>query len=710
MMRRLAIVLLVLATPAFAEPPKTNRVPVVDTYHGDKVTDQYRWLEDWKHVQVKAWSEAQNRYARGYLEKLPNLGPIRKRVSQILSAKTANIGTVVFRGGKYFVLLHKPPRQQPYLVVTDSLDNNKGTVVVDPNQLDKSGGTSIDWFHPSPDGKLIAVSLSKAGTERGDLSLFDISSGKKTGRQIAHVNSGTAGGDLAWTADSKGFYYTRHLKLKSDSDDDNVFQNVYFHRLGDDPSQDRYELGKGFPQIAEIQLDVDERTGRVLATVQKGDGGQFAHYLREPSGRWRQFSRFGDKVVQAVFGPTDDLFVVTMHNAPRGKLVRISDKKLSVTEGRTVIAEAKDTIVSSGIAFWGETTVLPTKDRLYVVYQLGGPSVIRAFGYDGRPLAAPKQLPVSAVHGLFQAEGKIVFGNNSFVDANAIFAFDPQSGKTRRTAFYTKSPVDFSNVEVVREFATSKDGTRVPVNIIKPTGIKLDGSNPCIVYGYGGYGVNITPRFRPLTTMLSERGVIYAVANLRGGGEYGEEWHRQGNLTNKQNVFDDFAAVVQHMSTRGYTSPDKTGILGGSNGGLLMGATITQHPDKVACVVSLVGIYDMLRVELSPNGKFNITEFGTVKNPDHYRALRAYSPYHNVKNGAKYPATLFLTGANDPRVDPMQSRKMTARLQAANGVPTPILLRTSADTGHGGNTSLKARIEEYVDIHAFFFEQLGVKF
>jgi prolyl oligopeptidase len=231
-----------------------------------------------------------------------------------------------------------------------------------------------------------------------------------------------------------------------------------------------------------------------------------------------------------------------------------------------------------------------------------------------------------------------------------------------------------------------------------------------VLYGYGGYGVNLTPRFQAAHKVLLEQGVIYAMANLRGGGEYGEAWHLQGNLTNKQNVFDDFAAAARHMIDRGYTSSDKLAILGGSNGGLLMGATMTQYPDLMRCVVSFVGIYDMLRVELSTNGAFNIPEFGTVKNPDHFRAMYAYSPYHNVRDSVAYPPTLFLTGANDPRVDPMQSRKMTARLQAATGGENPILLRTSADAGHGGDTALSERIEQTVDVDAFLLYFLGVDY
>ena len=264
-------------------------------------------------------------------------------------------------------------------------------------------------------------------------------------------------------------------------------------------------------------------------------------------------------------------------------------------------------------------------------------------------------------------------------------------------------------MEVVREFATSRDGTRVPVNILRPRGHSLDGTGAAIVTGYGGYGVAMSPWFRATTRVLLDQGVVYAIANIRGGGEYGEDWHRQGNLTNKQNCFDDFGAVLQFMIDEGYAKPERLGIVGASNGGLLMGAMVTQQPGLVSAVVSYVGIYDMLRVELSPNGQFNVTEFGTVEDEEHFKALYAYSPYHNVRDDVEYPAVFLLTGANDPRVDPMQSRKFAARLQATR-TSRPVLLRTSMDTGHGFGTPLDERIEEYAAAYAFFFEQLGVTF
>jgi prolyl oligopeptidase len=270
--------------------------------------------------------------------------------------------------------------------------------------------------------------------------------------------------------------------------------------------------------------------------------------------------------------------------------------------------------------------------------------------------------------------------------------------------------VNLDDMEVTREFATSKDGTKVPVNIIYRKGTKLDGKNPTLATGYGGYGVSITPEFVPNRRILLDYGFVIAIANIRGGGEYGEAWHLEGNLTHKQNVFDDFAAVLEHLIARKYTSSQHLAILGGSNGGLLMGATLVQHPSLAKAVVSFVGIYDVLRTELSPNGEFNITEFGTVKDPAQFRAMFAYSPYEHVEKGVRYPAVLMLTGANDPRVEPMQSRKMVARLQAATASPAPVLLRTSDTSGHGIGTPLAELIGETVDVYAFIFDQLGIDF
>jgi prolyl oligopeptidase len=304
----------------------------------------------------------------------------------------------------------------------------------------------------------------------------------------------------------------------------------------------------------------------------------------------------------------------------------------------------------------------------------------------------------------------VLFRSNSFVRPPAWYRFDPDEEEPARTALFVSSPADFHDVEVQRAYATSRDGTRVPLSILRRKGVALDGNNPTILYGYGGYGISISPFFDPGLSLWLEQGGVYAVANLRGGGEYGEAWHLAGNLTRKQTVFDDFLACAEHLVGAGYTNSGRLAIMGGSNGGLLMGAAFTQRPDLFRAVVSFVGLYDMLRVELDPNGAFNVTEFGTVADPEQFRALYAYSPYHRVVDGAAYPAVIFITGENDGRVNPAHSRKMTARLQAASGSGRPVLLRTSASAGHGLGTSLHERIVEETDMYAFLFDQLGMRY
>ena len=411
--------------------------------------------------------------------------------------------------------------------------------------------------------------------------------------------------------------------------------------------------------------------------------------------------------MQATFEPAGTILAITRADAPRGRIVRISEVTPRKKVVEELIPEAEDTVVTS--FYHAPPSLVATDTRIYVTYQLGGPSEIRVFNRAGKSLGKPKQLVISSVGGMERLTGNdIIFRNNSYVQPTQWYHYQAKQRRTIRTKLSSESPADFSDVTVTREFATSKDGTKIPVNILRPTSAK--GPGPLVLYGYGGYGINLTPRFRPSNKSLLEQGVTYVVANIRGGGEYGEAWHLAGNLTNKQNVFDDFYAAARYLIDKGYTTSDQLATKGGSNGGLLMGAVMTQHPDLMKCVVSHVGIYDMLRVELSPNGSFNIPEFGTVKNPDHFKAMRAYSPFHNVKDGTKYPAVIFFTGANDPRVDPMQSRKMTARLQAASASNAPVLLRTSANAGHGGDSGLSQRIEETVDVNAFLFHHLGVDY
>lgn len=698
----------VFVSAALAGPPVAEKRPVTDTYHGTGVVDDYQWLEDWSSAEVKAWSDGQNAHARTVLDGLPNVAGVRARISEILSAPVESYFDVSSHGDRVFALKRQPPRQQPFLVVFDGdLSSGKERVLVDPNKRSEKGTTAIDWFVPSPDGKTVAVSMSEGGSESGDLHLFDAATGEEIDKPIARVQGGTAGGSVAWLDDTQ-FLYTRYPRDGEKTGDDlNFFVQIHKYTVGK-PDSDSYEFGSDFPKIAEIVLDSDPAKGRAIATVQLGDGGKFSVFYRSREGFWRKISGFDDGVKQAFFGGADDLFMISFADAPRGQVMSLPiDANMRLELATVVVGQAADSLVTS---FLDEpSTVAVTKDRLFLTYQTGGPSEVRAFTFDGRPAKGPEQLPVSTVNGLSVVGDALMFNNVSFVNPAAWYRFDPATGKTERTGLATNPIVNFDDCEVVREFATSKDGTKVPVNIIKPRNAKLDGSNALVLNGYGGYGVNITPAFSAVRRVMLEQGVIYAVANIRGGGEYGEEWHLGGNLLNKQHVFDDFAAVARHLVDRKYTSSERLGIIGGSNGGLLMGATFTQNPALMKAVVSSVGIYDMLRVELSPNGAFNVPEFGTVTNPAQFAAMYAYSPYHRVKDGTAYPSILFLTGANDPRVDPMHSRKMTARLQAASP-GSAVLLRTSADSGHGLDTSLSEQIAQQTDIYSFLFKELGVSF
>jgi prolyl oligopeptidase len=709
-----------VASTLAAHPPTTPKRPVADSYHGVTVTDPYRWLESWDDPEVKAWSEAQNAAARSVLNLLQNVDQIRSRVTEIMSAPTFAHESLIFAGGQLFAMKRQPPKQQPFLVVMESPQKPEtARVLVDPNTMNQHGSTAVDWFTPSPDGKLVAVSLSVGGSEAGDVHLFDVATGREVFEVIPNANNGTGLGGLAWLPDSKAFFYTRYPRGNERPMEDHMFYlQLYRHVLGKPTAEDHYEIGKDFPKVAEVRVETS-REGVALVSMQKGDGGEFEHHFRSLDGEWHQLTRFEDRAVQARLGPSTDgkttpVYFVSLLDAPRGKLLRLvlDNRKGTggeLTRAEIVLPQQKDGLVHDFYTAAGNN-VLVTGSRIYAVYQLGGPNEIRVFDLAGKRVTGPPQFPVGAAGDVVR-EGErgesVLFTATSYVDAPAWFAFDPLAGTMTRLALMQAAPVDFSDCEVVREWAVSKDGTKVPVNIIRKKGLKLDGSHPCLVTGYGGYGINIEPGFSSHRRVLVEQGLVWAEVNLRGGGEFGDDWHRQGNLTKKQNAFDDFYAACRHLIEAGYTTSARLAIEGGSNGGLLMGATLTQHPELAQCVVSHVGIYDMLRVELSPNGAFNIPEYGTVKNPAEFNALYAYSPYHRVADGVKYPQILFLTGANDPRVDPMQSRKMIARLQEAGATAH---LRTSAEGGHGIDSSLRQQIEETVDVDAFLFQQLGVDY
>ena len=690
------------AASAFAlDYPATEKKPVSDTFFGQAVTEDYRWLENGKDPAVKAWGEAQMKLTRSQLDALPIRPALQKRLKELYSTSPVRYFDMQQRGS-FFAMKRQPPKNQPFLVVMKSAGDRKSErVLIDPNTLDKGGTTAIDWYVPSLDGKYLAVSLSKNGSEDGSAHVIDVATGKELGDVVPRVQWPTGGGSLAWDAKGTGFFYTRYPQGQERAAEDmNFYQQVYFHKLGTAPSTDTYVIGKEFPRIAETRLESTRDGKYVLASVANGDGGEFSYYLRNEAGQWTKVADNADKIRAMELGFDGNLYALSLKDALRGKVLSIPMARPELASAKVVVSEGEATIED----------IAPAAKHLYVGYMVGGPSEIRVFDLAGKPVRTLPTEPISS-NNLGERLGgdDILVRSESFVSSPAWYRYSPEGNKLAKTDLADPSKVSFSDAEVTREMAKSKDGAMIPVNLIMKKGTKLDGSNPLLLYGYGGYGLSERPHFSLWARVWLDHGGIFATVNLRGGGEYGEAWHLAGNLVNKQHVFDDMIGAAEHVIARGYTKPERLCAVGGSNGGLLMGAILTQRPDLFRAVWSAVGIYDMLRVELTPNGAFNVTEFGTVKDEAQFKALYAYSPYHHVKDGAAYPAILFSTGENDGRVDPYNSRKMVARLQAADPKGRPILLRISGDTGHGIGTSLDKRVAEDADGLSFLMSQLGMK-
>ena len=703
------------------DPSRAAKKSLTQEYHGVKVTDDYQWLENAADPNVKKWTASQNERARTHLDKIPERALVKGELERLFAKTSPNYTSLAWRSNRLFLLKFQPPAQQPILVrLNAQLDPKSEKVVLDPNTLGTNGSTTIDWFVPSRDGNLIAVSLSENGSEDGTLYIYDRATGQRLPDAIPRVQYPTGGGSAAWNADGTGIYYTRYpAKGERDDADLHFYQQIYFHKLGTPVGEDKYEFGKDFPRIAEIDLESSQDGKHLLASVANGDGGEFAHYLRMPGGEWKQVTRFEDQVKHAEFGRdplyfelgrNNSLYLLSTKDAPKGKILRVKLNEPDLASATTIIKESTNT----------SRDFKPTASGMALVYLKGGPAEFVYVDYFNDRLTGPSRsrarpdfkVPHSVGQLLVTHGDEILYRAETYTEPFTWWKYDTNKDRDQATPTELRgtSPVSFSDVEAIRVKATSKDGTEVPMTILHQKGLRLNGENPTVLTGYGGFGISRMPSFDFTRRVWLDQGGVIAIANLRGGGEFGEEWHKSGNLTKKQNVFDDFAACAALLIRSNYTRSAKLAIEGGSNGGLLMGAMVTQHPDLVRAVVSHVGIYDMLRVELDPNGMFNTTEYGTVKNAEQFKALHAYSPYHRVQNKVNYPAVLMLTGANDGRVNPAHSRKMTARLQEASASKQPVLLRTSSTSGHGMGTALNERVEQLADVYAFLLERLGVDF
>jgi len=674
-------------TTKATSPPKPPHAPkrtVVDTYWGVKVSDDYQYLERMHDPAVVQWVKGQDAATRAWLLSHPERKALLARVSALRHSDSPDYYKGMFAGNRYFFLKDQPPKQQPYVVFLTSVDDpSTERPVVDPNAIDPTGGTAIDFYQPSGDGNLVAVSLSKGGTEDGTLFFYDVATGRRLDDSIPRVNGGTAGGSATWNADGSGVYYTRYpYEGERPKADLPFYQQIYFHKLGTPVSADTYVLGKEFPRIAEIALSTSPDGRSILADVSNGDGGEHAYWLLPTPGEsWVQVTRFEDGAVQARFGMDGAVYFLSRGGAPHKKVLRLAIATPRWSEAKVVVPEGENAIES----------ITPTATRLFVREIVGGPTQVRVYDLSGRAVGLIAQPEIAIVAEAERTTGDdVLVRSQSYTRPPAQYRYRSDTGKLEATALAQTSPADFSDCEVRRVFATADDGTKIPINVILKKGATLDGRAPVLLYGYGSYGLIEQPYFEPTLKAWIEQGGIYADASVRGGGEFGDAWHDAARLGTKKVSMDDFAAAARYLVKAGYTTKERLGIFGGSAGGLLVYGTLVHHPDDMQAAVAAVGYGDVLRTELAPNGEFNTTEFGTVKDSVQFHGMLSYSPYHHVKPKTTYPSVLATTGLNDPRVESWETFKMVAKLQGS-GSPNPAYMRVSSNGGHGIQTSLSER-------------------
>ena len=682
----------------FAAAPATRTENVVDKIHGVEVRDPYRWLEDGDSPEVQTWTAAQNRSMRERLDAVPGRKWLEGRLWQW--QETGSLGAPVVRGkGKaswHFYTRREGKQNQPVLYVREGRAG-KDRVLLDVNQLAADGTQALDWWYPSEDGALVAYGISTSGDENSLLRVREVATGRDREESIPHTRACS----LAWLPDGSGFYYTRYpAKGTVPAGEEQYHRGVYLHRLGTDPDADAkiFGDGLGFSSWPNVLLSPD---GRWLAVEVSEGWSKSEIFLFD--------TRKHEPPVPVVTGKNaifnlvdlldDRLLVVSNESAPRYQLWQIDPRKPEREHWKLVIPEGEDTLES----------VAAAKDHLVALYLKDASSRVRVFSETGkllREIALPGLGTVSSLHARHD-QRDVYLPFTSFLSPTKVLRHDSDTGKTTIWKELT-APVDTSQFIVEQVRYPSKDGTNVPMFLVHKRDLVRDGNNPTLLYGYGGFNVSLTPGFAAWVGPFIERGGVYAVANLRGGGEYGEAWHRAGMLERKQNVFDDFAAAAKYLIAEKISSADRLAISGRSNGGLLVAAAITQHPALFKAAVCGVPLTDMVRYHLLQIARLWIPEYGSAEAPEQLPFLFAYSPYHHVKDGAAYPATLVFSAESDTRVDPMHARKFAARLQAATAGKAPILLRIEGKAGHGAGKPIAKVIAQYTDEFSFLFQELGI--
>jgi prolyl oligopeptidase len=680
-------------------PPDTPAKPVIDILHGTKVLDNYRWLEDGSSAATQKWVAEEMAYTRAVLDPLPGRNAIHKRLTDLLSIGSVSVPEIA--GRHYFYTRREGMQNQPVLYVRDGLEG-KDRVLLDPNQLAADGTIALDWYQPSENGKYVAYGTSPGGSEMSTLHIIET----KTGTVLPDTIERTRAASIAWLPDNSGFYYTRYPE-KGDVPAGQEMYNrrVFFHELGDEPARDLAIFGEGRDpeDWPNVHLSNDGRW--LLIDVEQGwakselfliDVNKETPPVRITTGK--NFLYRGEVY-------EGKIYITTNEDAPRYR-VFVTDAGDFEREHWKEIIPQSDAVLQGTAVFGG---------KLYAQYEQNASSQLKLFDLDGKKL---HDIDLPAIGTVFGSGGRwnrdeMFFGFQSFTVPPSIYRYDLKDNSTSLWTKVDAPSIDPAMYEVAQEWFNSKDGTRVPMFLVHKTGLTKHGRNPTLLTGYGGFNVSLTPAFSRTAYLWMEHGGVYAVANLRGGAEFGEDWHRAGMLDKKQNVFDDMIAAAEHLIAEKYTDRNHLAIQGGSNGGLLMGAMITQRPDLFRAVVCQVPLLDMIHYQDFQIAKLWIPEYGTSENREQFKWLYAYSPYHHVKAGTEYPSVLFMTADTDTRVDPMHAKKMAAEMQAEakNGTnrTRPILLRIESKAGHGAGKPVTKQIEEFTDVYSFLFWQLGVK-
>ena len=675
--------------------PETAREGVVDNYHGVEVADPYRWLEDDMSERTAAWVKAQNEVTFGYLNSLPSREAIRSRLTELLDYPTQS--APVKHGDWYYISRNSGLQNQSVIYRKRNLTDSTEEVFFDPNTLSEDGTVALHAGTFTKDGKYYAYALASAGSDWVEIKVLDTKSMQPLADHIKWVKFSGA----SWTRDARGFYYSAYDAPKEGDavySAQNTNQKVYFHRLGTKQEEDLLIFEDKRNPLHYHSGGESEDGKWQFITTQAGTSGTQMLYRRSSDKMWRiMFKGFEyDYILLDCF--EDEALVMTNDNATNYRLVGVN---LITGEQHNIIPESNYLLESVGMA----------GKYLFAEYLIDAQSKI--FQYDRKGnLVREVELPIIGSVGGFDGEREdkdVYYAVANYTSPSTIYRYDIESGKSE---LYHRSEVKFDceGYETKQIFFTSKDGTRVPMFVSHKKGIKLDGNNPCYLYGYGGFQINLTPSFSTTAAMFMEQGGIWVVVNLRGGSEYGEEWHKGGMLENKQNVFDDFIAAAEHLIAEGYTSSKKLAIAGGSNGGLLVGACMTQRPELYAVALPAVGVLDMLRYHLFTIGHGWVVEYGSSAVKEQFDYLIKYSPLHNLREGVEYPATLITTGDHDDRVVPAHSFKFAAELQHCHKGDNPVLIRIDTNAGHGAGKPTSKRIEETADMFAFVFENTGTEY